>query len=397
MESLLSSSAVRAEDLERGPFRQTSSLAPKKAKRPSIREAYFGDYEQIAAAEAASGLTPRSREEWLHLWRDNPAYQSLRDWPIGWVLEDECGRIVGSIGNIPLLFHLGGSTYLGATFCGWAVDPKYRAFSLMLVAHQLQHRSVDLHMVTTAKPVSEAVFTSLGWSRAPVGQWNRSAFWVTNYSGAVKRYLAQKAPRGVSAVAAPLLAGPLLLADVCARQEREVRSPYELRWSTRFDERFEGFWTELQQRRPDLFLSSRTRSTLEWHFKYAVQQNRIWVLTVWKGPRLVAYGIFERRDGRAVDLTRIFIVDFQTLGRDPGLASAMISHALSRCRREHIHVLENAGCWLEALQPIAKRPPYHRGLESWGYLYRCGNPQLASALQSPKSWYPTQLDGDSSL
>src|SRR5204863_450722 len=84
-----------------------------QAHRPSVRQAYFGDYEQIAAAEAASGLTPRPGEEWLHLWRDNPAYQSLRDWPIGWVLEDECGRIVGSIGNIPLLFHLGGSTYLG--------------------------------------------------------------------------------------------------------------------------------------------------------------------------------------------------------------------------------------------------------------------------------------------
>ena len=225
----------------------------------------------------------------------------------------------------------------------------------------------------------------------------KAAVIVTNYSGAVTRYLAQKAPRGVSTVAAPLLAGPLLLADVCARQEREVQSPYELRWSTRFDEQFEGFWTELQQRRPDLFLSSRARSTLEWHFKYAVQQNRIWVLTAWEGPRLFAYGIFECRDGRAVDLTRIFIVDFQTLVRDPGLGSAMISHALSRCRRERIHVLENAGCWLEALQPIAKRPPYHRSLESWGYLYQCRNPQLASALQSPKSWYPTQLDGDSSL
>src|SRR5207245_4694082 len=55
------SSAVRAEDLERGPFHQTSSLAPKRARRPSIRQAYFGDYEQIAAAEAASGLTPRAR------------------------------------------------------------------------------------------------------------------------------------------------------------------------------------------------------------------------------------------------------------------------------------------------------------------------------------------------
>jgi hypothetical protein len=396
MESSLSSGTVRA-DFERGLSRQTSSSASKKARRPSIRQAYFGDYEQIAAAEAASGLTPRSREEWLHLWQDNPAYQSLRDWPIGWVLEDDGGRIVGSIGNIPLLFHLGGSTYLGATFCGWAVDPKYRAFSLMLVAHQLQHRSVDFHMVTTAKPVSEAVFTSLGWTRAPVGQWNRSAFWVTNYSGAVRRYLAQNVPRGVFAVVARLLAGPLLLADLCARQERKVKSPYELRWSTRFDERFEGFWTELQQRSPELFLSSRTRGTLEWHFKYAVRQNRIWVLTVWEGPRLVAYGIFERRDGRAVDLTRIFIVDLQMLGRNPGLASVMISHALSRCRRERIHVLENAGCWLEALQLTAKRPPYHRRLESWGYLYQCRNPRLASVLQSAKSWYPTQLDGDSSL
>ena len=137
-----------------------SEVAPARPRvlPPSIRQASFDDYDQIAAVEAALGLTLRPREEWLHLWQNNPACEQIPDWPIGWVLEDEDKQIVGSIGNIPLLFKFGGRTCVAATFRGWAVDQRYRAFSLMLVTHKLQHPGVDLHLVTTVGPMPQAVF-----------------------------------------------------------------------------------------------------------------------------------------------------------------------------------------------------------------------------------------------
>jgi hypothetical protein len=361
-----------------------------------MRQASFDDYDQIAALESRLGLTPRSRQQWLHIWQINPAYQEIRGWPIGWVFEDEEGRIVGSIGNIPLLYHFGGSKYLGATFRGWAVDQKYRAFSLMLVAHQLQHPQVDLQLVTTAGPMPQEVFTRLGWLRVPVGQWDRAAFWVTNYTGTIRHYLEEKAP-AVSRLANPLLHAPLLLTDSFCGRKRRFKAGYQLGWCNSFDERFDRFWADLQASSPALFLSCRARNTLAWHFRNALEKDRVWILTASDGPRLVGYAVLQRKDAQSIKITRMMLVDFLTLGNNAELPSAMISFALDRCRQERIHILENAGCWIEELQLVVDRPSRHRALEAWSYLYKATNQELAAMLRSAVCWYPTQYDGDASL
>ena len=146
-----------------------------------------------------------------------------------------------------------------------------------------------------------------------------------------------------------------------------------------------------------MLLSVRDRQTLQWHFKYALEQDRIWILTASEGARLVAYAILERRDVQDLDLTRMFLVDFQTVTNNRNLASGMISFALDRCRREGIHLMENLGCWLEKEQPLVRRAPYHRRLKNWCYFYRATNSELADALNDAESWCATQYDADGSL
>ena len=111
---------------------------------------------------------------------------------------------------------------------------------------------------------------------------------------------------------------------------------------------------------------------------------------------MVGYAILENRDIQSLGLTRVLLVDFQTLAKDSHMCAAMIQTILERCRREGIHILENMGCWLDKLQPILA-PIHQRNLESWCYLYRITNPQLQCSLQQTSSWYPTQYDGDASL
>jgi hypothetical protein len=91
------------------------------------------------------------------------------------------------------------------------------------------------------------------------------------------------------------------------------------------------------------------------------------------------------------------LVDFLTLSNNADLPSAMISFALDRCRRECIHILENAGCWIEKLPLVVNRPSRHRPLEAWSYLYKATNQELAATLRNAGCWYPTQYDGDASL
>src|SRR5437879_4785262 len=130
----------------------TQAVEPSRiTKGPQLRLALFEDYDQIAALGAANGLSTQSREQWLHLWRENPAYQQIPGWPIGWVLEDE-ERIVGALDNVPCLYRFGGRTYVGAFGRGWVVDIRYRAFAFLLQVSQRRQPNVDLLLTNTASP-----------------------------------------------------------------------------------------------------------------------------------------------------------------------------------------------------------------------------------------------------
>jgi hypothetical protein len=228
-----------------------------------------------------------------------------------------------------------------------------------------------------------------------VGEWDRSRFWVANYASAVQGYLDAKLPGPISKALGAILSPPLQFKDSFAGRE-SLKSDCSFDWCTSFDHRFDEMWEELKDQHADLLLGSRDSNTLNWHFKHSLEQDRTWILTASRDSRLAGYAIFERRGVQSLGLERALLIDFQTLVKDAELSGAMIQQALSRCRYEGIHVLENMGCWLEKLQPVAP-PPHHRILETWCYLYRVAHPDLARSLRNANCWYPTQYDGDASL
>ena len=230
----------------------------------------FDDYDQIAAVESRHGLTVKSRDQWLALWLNNPAYLELGDWPIGWVIEDGDGEIVGSLGNVPTFVYFGGTKYVSAAGRGWAVDVQFRALSVMLLARQLKQSGADINVIATPSPTTAALCSQLGWSKAPVGEWNRSRFWVANYATAVQGYLDAKLPKvHFKGVRRDPLAATSIERFVQPAGE-SLKSDYRFDWCTSFDDRFDGMWQELQEQRPDLLLGSRDSDTLSWHFKHSL-------------------------------------------------------------------------------------------------------------------------------
>src|SRR5437867_458392 len=121
---------------QRGHVDDTHKILPAVATRKKagpklkLRTASFKDYQQIALLESRYGLgTLRSKsyERWVHLWQGNPLYRELQPgWSIGWVLEDENRKIVGSIGNIPLSYELQGRRILAASGRAWVAERLYR-------------------------------------------------------------------------------------------------------------------------------------------------------------------------------------------------------------------------------------------------------------------------------
>ena len=92
-------------------------------KGVTVREASFGDHEQVTSLASRYGLETKSFEEWAHLRINNPLYEEVREhWPIGWVLENENAQVVGYLGNIALSYEFQGQRLIAAGTHSWVVD-----------------------------------------------------------------------------------------------------------------------------------------------------------------------------------------------------------------------------------------------------------------------------------
>jgi hypothetical protein len=393
----------------------TSSRAVSALRRGGsrLREARVDDYQQIASLESQFDLAVKPYDEWVDLWQANPLYRELStDWPIGWVLEDGDGKIVGSMGNIPLLYELDGRKILAASGRHWVAETAHRSASIVLLHSLITQRRIDFYVNTTVSSASVPLVTALGCSRAPVGVWDEVAYWITNYLGCFKSLIS-----GKSSLALPSWEGALthlkgmrvLLSKVSSVQfstaslrkrltRKAVREfDVEVRPCTDFDDRFDIFWQDLKINNPHVLLAVRSREFLHWHFNYALRGNRLWIATLVDGSRLIAYAIFLKTANTTTGVKQVKLVDYQSLDASPAMLGIFVSWALQRCRAEGIHILEHTGRFLADGEFFETVAPYRRKLPSWQYFYRINNPALKAALSDKHAWAPSLFDGDATL
>lgn len=363
-----------------------------------IREAAFEDHSRIAELQMRNTLCPRSYEDWLAIWTGNPVYkQTGGQWPIGWVLEAEDGRIVGSISNIPLAYQLRGRRLHAATSCSWVVDTAYRSYSMPLMSYLMRQKGIDLFICTTVTAASEPSYRdAFQFSRVPVGTWDKSEFWITNYHGFSQSALTMKSFPLLKVMSSPVSAALFCWDKVRGPELRTNGATSEIELCSRFDSRFDDFWEELKRQKQHL-LAVRTRETLEWHFQYSLTRQNLWILAISKGSRLVAYAIFDRLDHPTLGLKRVRLVDFQALNGHEKVLGSVLCWMLRKCREERVHILENVGCCVD-WQALPQIPaPYRRTLGCWMYYYKAVSKSLSETFLSPKIWAPSSFDGDASL
>jgi hypothetical protein len=364
---------------------------------PKARPASFEDYAQIADLEARYGLSPRSHDEWIHLWKNNPAYQHAPDWPIGWVLENPDGKLVGYLGNIPLSYELNQKRLRAATSRSWVVEPRYRSYAILLLDYFFGQKGVDLYLTTTLNADAFAAYQFFEPRPVPVGRWDEASFWITQYRGFVASSLICKGLISAGPVVCALSL-PLYLADrIKGRRAVDKQAGTEVTRCPQFDERFDDFWEELRRTRPDVLMGVRTREILNWHFNTALANRHVWIVTATSRSRLMGYAIFYRQDTPRFGLTRVRLADFQTLYENYSLLSSMSSWAIEECRNQGIHMLEMNGLRPEKMQVINQLTPHRRKFRSWLSFYKTNDPYLAESLRDSRVWDFSCFDGDASL
>lgn len=376
-----------------------AALAKKSSAEAAsqVREAVFSDYSQIAALESRYGLNPKGNEEWSHLWKNNPVYRGLPNWPIGWVVENEKREIVGHIANIPSAYEFRGRSLLAASGRGLVVDERYRSYAFPLFSQFFNQKPVDLIMNTTVNAHGLKLHELFRCHRVPTGEWNRAVFWITDHRNFAAKLAATKEWPLPSVLSYPVSVALSVKSTMHRKPARTPGNGYEISECTKFDQRFDTFWDETRTSHPQALLSVRSSETLNWHFKFALQHKQAFVITVTHNAQLVAYATFLRQDNTEVGLKRMRLVDYQSVDSSAEHLVPMISLALRRCREQKVHMLEAIGFSPEKQRVLARIAPHKRELPCWLYFYRAKDKELAESLQDPSVWDPTAFDGDGSL
>src|ERR1044071_962876 len=140
-----------------------------RVRFPFIRPASLDDYPQIAVLQAQYCMDPQPYDQWAKAWQANPVFKQVQGrWPIGWVVEDGQGRVVGSFENIPLSYEFQGARLIAASGRAWVVDALYRSYSALLLDEFLRQPNADLYLNTTANAEAYNDFLAFQASRVPV-------------------------------------------------------------------------------------------------------------------------------------------------------------------------------------------------------------------------------------
>jgi hypothetical protein len=375
---------------------ESRAAAPSVASSspPLLREASFADYPEIYRLESTffdDSLPPADRRS---LFVDNPLWPRLRDsWPIGWVLENDDGQIVGAVNNIPSSYRFAGEELVCGNGNSWAVLDPYRGYATMLMDEYFSQDGPDL-LVSSKVGAEAAPIWSAYAHRVPVGDWSTAAYTITRYSGFARAALLRKGVPLAGALTLPVAAALRLKDAVRTKSLPEGPRGFEFRELDGFDARFDAFWRELLAQNPNRLMGVRDAETLRWHFGIPLRRGRLWVVAALRDGLIRAYCVLKQHH-RPPDVSSMKIVDFQSLEPDTDLLPGLVKVALRRSAAENCSFLEHHGVGLAKMASFDAFAPYRVAKPSWSFFYYTDDSALEGRLAHPDVWDPSEYDGDS--
>jgi hypothetical protein len=360
-----------------------------------IREMKPADYAGVQQVRVENGLVAQSPEGWRHFLA-NPHGPSNVALPIGWVLENGDGRVVGLHGAYPVRYIWRGRTLTAFVAHSLAVNQKYRHETLALLMPYFKQSGVDFLLTSSANESSARLFQFMQAKRMPVESFGRMLSWVVNYRAVVKAELRKKGRAWAAPFGAPLAACVRLVDTIRGRNQFGRRSTLAHRLNS-FDERFDRFWRCLSERTPRL-LAMRDRESLQWHFEFAMQKDRVRILALEQSGRMSGYVILLREVRKPEQLLdRYHIVDLQVLDTVADAIEGLMAAALDLACEEGVAMVEAVGFDQPKRQILDALRPYARASEHWPFWYKEAQSIEGLDFTSSDVWDPTMLDGDATI
>jgi hypothetical protein len=320
---------------------------------------------------------------WRVRWESYPFAAECRDIPIGWVIEADGGAIGGSIGNVPMLYDLGGRKVKAAIATSWAVDAGHRTLAIQLITAFYRQKGVDLLLNGSANIVTAQVLTALRIPRVPIPDYARPCFWAVRPRAFARAALMRRSISGAAVLAYP--AGLALgLRDILRRSGRGAIS---CRVDTLhgFDERFDLLWRDVTAGPPRL-RAVRNRAVLEWRFGADLRKGEAVVLTAENAGKFCGYAVLARRQGSDLGMELYDVADLQAVGDSPGIVRDLLLGAIRFARQAGADAVKFTTGTPAKRAPAEALLPYSYRLPLWQLYYRTTQAELGAALSSADAW-----------
>lgn len=366
-----------------------------------MREATFDDELSVRKLWARNNLK-EEQNSWKWLWLDNPAYEE--GWPIGWVLESN-GEVVGSLGNVPLRYALGGNSILAAAARGFIVSPEARSHSLKLVSCFLSQGNVDILLNTSANKAVASILKYYHCSPVPSPSYNQALYWVINSNSIFKALLKNRyALPGYVVALINRVMSPLLLLWLMVRGHGSKIKTHK--WKGKVEGisiqeiglEFDHLWNIRKAELPQTLLSDRSAATLRWRFVHSEVSNKQTIVLVarFKG-QLMGYLILLREDAFNQSLSRFRVIDLFVSSDSIEIIDGLLKKAYETVLKDKVHAIEWVGFPSRVRERFMAIKPFIRELPSMPFWFCSKDPDLLSLLMKPEGWYASPYDGDASL
>jgi hypothetical protein len=347
-----------------------------------LRAANFEDVHGIGEVQKRNGMGDPDPVVWRSQWEAYPFAAEFRDVPIGWVLENDQGSLVGVLENVHSFFELGGRPIKGVVAARWAVDQEYRGKSLQLMTTFLRQKGVDLPLIVSAAPTTERLLTAMKIPRIPVPDYATPCFWAVHPRAFAKAALVRRSVPGAALLAWPaglaMLAGDIFLGRGRGRESSTVRRLQE------FDERFDLLWESVKTGATRL-RAVRTRAVLEWRFRTELRGGKAAIIVAERGATLLGYAVLVRRSGDDLGMELRDVADIQATGDDPATLRDLLLGSIRIAREQGADAVKFMSGTPAKRAPADALRPYTYRLPIWQLYYRAAS-ELSAALSTADKW-----------
>jgi hypothetical protein len=347
-----------------------------------VRPALLADLEGIQAVLAKTGLSVFDAEERRRWLLRHPFREEFEGVPIGWVLETQDGKIVGTFSNIHMMYEIDGRRFKCGVAGSWGVDAEYRNSSLLLAMSYFNQKGVDFCFSGSASSISSRLMPVLKAERIPSRDYDLGYFWITRHRTFAEAVLRKK-KIPAAGVLAPAVGLGLKATD--RRRRHSAQNCTSLKRFAEFGEEFDEFWQKLRQGRGRL-RAVRTSAVLDWRFGSALRQHRAVVLGLLRGEELYGYVVLCEKDREQLKLRQFVVADLQVLDDSSDQLVELLEAALEATRQEQLDALEWQG-WNQAKrkQALSLNPRSYR-YPVWPLYYKAIDPNLIPVLERADSW-----------